>query len=76
VLLAVTPRPEIIFLLDAPAEVAFDRKKEASLEFYQEQREIYRKILNNKGLNCIVINTAEDYLKTSKRIFGLIESIK
>lgn len=67
-LLAITPRPDLIFLLDAPPKVALKRKKEETLAYYVLQRKLYTEILNSINLDCIVIDTNKNRYETNKEI--------
>jgi thymidylate kinase len=40
--LKLSPGPDLVFLLDAPAEMLYSRKKEASLDEIEKWRQIYR----------------------------------
>jgi thymidylate kinase len=40
-LLSLFPRPDVTFLLDLPAEVAFQRKEDVSLSYLQDRRVLY-----------------------------------
>ncbi len=50
------PRPDLLILLDAPAEVLQSRKQEVSFEETARQREAYRAVLS-KYPECIIINS-------------------
>ena len=42
----IAPKPDLLFLLDAPAEVIRERKKEVALEEIVRQREAYRAVVD------------------------------
>lgn len=49
------PSPDLTFILDAPAEVLFERKKELPIEELKRQREAFLKFAHNRK-NVIVID--------------------
>ena len=49
-LLKILPRPDVIFLIDLPAVVAFERKKDIqSIEYLQERRHLYMEMADIYG---------------------------
>lgn len=68
-LLAIAPRPDFIFLLDVPAQIAFARKKEESLEYYVTQRKLYKDFLHRTNLNYITVDTSKSHRQTKEKIF-------
>jgi len=49
-LLKVLPRPDVVFLIDLPEVVAFERKKDIqSVEYLQERRHLYLEMANIYG---------------------------
>ena len=52
---AVLPEPEVIVVLDAPAEVMLARKGEHTVEVLDAQRRAYRSIAQNHQ-NCVVLD--------------------
>jgi len=67
------PKPNLIFLLDIPAEVAYERKKEASLSFLKSQRELYLCFAKQSELNNLIIIDAECSLnKAFQSIFSYV----
>jgi dTMP kinase len=72
-LLAIAPRPDLTFLLDVPAQIAFARKKEESLEYYVTQRKLYKNFLSSTNLNYITINTSRSYRQVDQKIFQYVD---
>jgi len=52
------PRPDVLFLLDVPAEVSFERKHDTPLELLQQRRAIYQAI--GRACAATVLNGLED----------------
>ena len=49
------PRPHVAIILDAPAEIAYERKKtdDAGLEYYQAQRQRYLELADHLGITTV-----------------------
>jgi len=53
-LLDFAPKPDLVFLVDLPEEVAFSRKDDVpSVEFLRKTRKIYKKIGEEFGMICL-----------------------
>lgn len=61
------PKPDIVFILDAPAEILYERKKELTVEELKRQRNEYRKIANNMK-NAILIDASQEIEKVVQDI--------
>jgi len=56
------PKPDMIFLMDVPAEMAYERKDDiASLEFLRERRSIYLDIAKQR--EAVVVDSTSDPAK-------------
>ncbi len=58
----VTPKPDLVFLLDAPAEVIQRRKQEVPIEETARQREAYRALLVGQN-NAHIIDASQPLAK-------------
>jgi thymidylate kinase len=67
------PKPDIVFLLDLPAEMAHERRPEAPISTYRRNREYYLKLA--KQLNFIVINTSDQFTKVSSLVVNKVLSL-
>lgn len=66
-------KPDVIFLLDVPPRVAYERKGEGSLNFYTRYRKLYlalTKELDQKGLT--VVSTHADINKVHSLILDQV----
>lgn len=61
------PKPDLIFILDAPAEILYERKQELTLDELKRQREEYKKIAN-KMKNAIIIDASNSIEKVVEEI--------
>ena len=74
----VFPRPDLVFFIDCPEEVAFSRKKDApNLEYLQERRKLYMMLADKHGwikidgalpveqIAEIVLKTVENKVKSN-----------
>lgn len=52
------PKPDLIFILDAPAEILYKRKQELTIEELKRQRNEYKKVAN-KMKNAIIIDASQ-----------------
>ncbi|BCL60055.1 hypothetical protein DGMP_07480 [Desulfomarina profundi] len=70
------PEPDLIILLDAPAEVIYARKKEVPLEETVRQRKAYLAFAHSRK-NCIIIDTnkpvEESVAEACKQILDYLE---
>ena len=66
------PRPDMIFLFETSAEIAYERKPEHPLEFFVKQAQFYSNIA--PALSAIIINTERlDCFQVSKMIAEKLE---
>ena len=71
VLLRVTPKPDVSFVLDAVPEVARERKPEYPLEFMRKYRSSYLELCHMAGLEVIPASSPEDvHLAILKRFLA------
>lgn len=71
----VLPRPGLVVLLDAPADVLFARKPEGSVELLQKRREEYWRLLESareKGLRFVVVDATLDVDEVQSDILSAI----
>ncbi|MDB4349545.1 thymidylate kinase [Omnitrophica bacterium] len=61
--LKITPKPDLAILLDAKPEIAYKRKPEYPLEFYNERRDAYLRIFENAP-NSTVIESGNSRINT------------
>jgi len=67
--LSLIPKPDLIFLLDVPARIAYCRSKEFPLNFYKQQRKQYLNLVKQLDIkNVLVIDTSTDVMKTNSLI--------
>lgn len=64
--LALVPRPDVAFVLDAPPDVAYARAQEFSENYYVEQRNRYLFIADRLGFP--VLTTTQEIGLTQKQI--------
>ena len=69
----VIPRPNVVILLDAPAEVLFSRKQEVSFEEVVRQRDAYFKEVRSVR-NGVVINADQEVVEVVKEVICVIKS--
>ena len=77
-------KPDLTFVLDAPAEVGLARAKKRrgeghadrfegeSLEFHQKLREAYRALAAREADRCVVIDTTEPRVKVAMEIWTIV----
>ena len=64
------PKPDIIFLVDVPAEIAYQRKCDVpSLSYLEERNKIYHSIQGEYGMIPL------DGCKTVEELHGIIEDL-
>src|SRR6185312_13636107 len=66
----IAPKPHLLFLLDAPAEVIQSRKREVALEETRRQRDAYRSVLGSFPFTRII-----DANRPIDQVVGEIEGI-
>ena len=54
----IIPRPDLVFVLDAPSDIIYARKQELTIEEIERQRAEFKK-LKDKYVNMIVIDTSK-----------------
>jgi len=62
----IVPRPDIVFVLDVDAEIAFKRSREYHIGFFKEQRMRYRNMAYRH--NFVVVNTKQRQAVTLKHV--------
>ena len=67
----VAPKPDLIFLLDAPAEVIQARKQEVAPEETARQREGYRGLIKNLK-NARIVNTHRPLVEVTDEVAGVV----
>lgn len=53
------PSPDLIFVLDAPAEILYQRKQELPIEELRKQREAFKTFAENKR-NAVLVDATQD----------------
>ena len=67
--LRLIPKPDITFLLDAPIDIVYKRKREYSIEEYKKLRKIYLELSEEISPPPIVVNTTDNIKLTSEMIY-------
>ena len=73
------PKPDVIFLIDVPEEIAFQRKDDtASIQYLRERRNIYLNIGREYGMVILDgtkrLNDLDDMIQ--KEVLGCMEMLK
>ncbi|MEM2900446.1 MAG: dTMP kinase, partial [Thermoplasmata archaeon] len=69
----IAPKPDLVFLIDVPPELAFERKKEYTLEHRIKEREIYLEYAHRLGFR--VIDNTKPFIDVSQNILNEITTI-
>ena len=64
------PKPDVIFLLDAPPDTTYGRKRELTINLLAQRREIYLGLA--KWIKPIIIDTSKAFPETSQLIIEKI----
>ncbi len=68
------PKPDVVFLLDVPEEIACSRKKDIpSIDYLKDRREIYLDI--GKQCNMVIMDGSKDPVQLGNIIFGYLVPI-
>jgi len=74
--LKILPRPDIIFLFDAPVEVAYERSGEYSPLFYKKLRRAYLNLSEKLTPKPTIIDTTKDFSEASTEVFKEIMRLR
>ena len=72
-LMAFTPKPTVIFLLDLPEEIAYKRKTEQPKRILKEKREAYLAL--GRFYNTVKIDGSKNFYEINKQIKGVINDL-
>jgi len=69
----IVPKPDIVFLIDVPPKIAFDRKKEYTLEHRIKERALYLEYAKKLGFK--IIDNTKPLIEVSQNILEEILKI-
>ncbi|MEM1831336.1 MAG: hypothetical protein QXJ97_07395 [Desulfurococcaceae archaeon] len=71
-LLMITPKPEVLFILDLDEEIAYSRKGEKSLSYLRLLRKGYLKLANQ--YDAIVVSSDDSIITTFMKLWYVVSS--
>lgn len=72
-LMAFTPKPTVIFLLDLPEEIAYQRKTEQPKAILKEKREVYLAL--GRFYNTVKIDGSKNFYEINKQIRSIVNGL-